>query len=49
MNLRFIIARRLSHKGRVVTAAVSVSFLVVIIAVAVSSGFRYEIRDGLSE
>ena len=49
MNLRFIIARRLSHKGRVATAAVSVSFLVVIIAVAVSSGFRYEIRDGLSE
>ena len=32
-----------------VTAAIAVSFLVVIIAVAVSSGFRHEIRDGLSE
>lgn len=49
MNLRFYISRRLSYKGRVVTAAVAVSFLVVIIAVAVSSGFRHEIRRGLSE
>lgn len=49
MNLRFFISSRLSYKGRVVTAAVAVSFLVVIMAVAVSSGFRYEIRRGLSE
>ena len=49
MDVRFFIARRLSNKSRVVTAAVAVSFLVVIIAVAVSSGFRYEIRRGLSE
>ena len=48
MDVRFFIARRLSYKGRVVTAAVAVSFLVVIIAVAVSAGFRLEIRDGLS-
>lgn len=48
MNVRFFIARRLSYKGRVVTAAVAVSFLVVIIAVAVSAGFRREIRNGLS-
>jgi lipoprotein-releasing system permease protein len=33
----------------VVTAAVAVSFLVVIIAVAVSSGFSHEIRNGLSK
>lgn len=49
MNLPLFIARRLSYKGRVVTAAVAVSFLVVIIAVAVSAGFRREIYDGLSE
>ena len=49
MNLRFFIARRLAYKGRLVTMAVAVSFLVVIVAVAVSSGFRYELRNGLSE
>lgn len=48
MNLSFFIARRLRYKGKVVTAAVAVSFLVVIIAVAVSSGFRHEIREGIS-
>lgn len=47
--LRFFIARRLSYKNIVVTAAVAVSFLVVIIAVAVSSGFSHEIRNGLSK
>ena len=45
----FFIARKLRHKGRVVTAAVAISFLVVIIAVAVSGGFRHEIRRGISE
>lgn len=49
MKIRFFIARRLSHKSHIVTAAIAVSFLVVIIAVAVSSGFRYELRTGLSE
>lgn len=48
MNLPLFIARRLSYRGRVVTAAVAVSFLVVIIAVAVSAGFRREIRNGIS-
>lgn len=49
MNLRFFIAKRLSYKGRMVTAAVSISFLVVIIAVAVSAGFRHEIRKGFTQ
>lgn len=48
MNLPLFIAQRLSYKGRVVTAAVAVSFLVVIIAVAVSAGFRREIHNGIS-
>lgn len=49
MKIRFFIARRLSHKSPIVTAAIAVSFLVVIIAVAVSSGFRHELRTGMSE
>lgn len=49
MNVPFFIARRLRYKGRVVMAAVAVSFFVVIIAVAVSAGFRYEIRGGISK
>lgn len=48
MDVTLFIARRLGYKGRVVTAAVAVSFLVVIIAIAVSAGFRHEIRNGLS-
>ena len=48
MNLPLFIAQRLSYRGRVVTAAVAVSFLVVIIAVAVSAGFRREIHNGIS-
>lgn len=42
------IARRLHFKGNLSTAAVAISFLVMIIAIAVSSGFRHEIRSGLS-
>ena len=30
------------------TASIAVSFLVMIIAVSISSGFRHEIRDGIS-
>lgn len=48
MDASFFIASRLRFKGRVVIAAISISFLVMIVAVAVSSGFRYEIRAGLS-
>lgn len=49
MSVRFFIVRRLGYRSRVVTTAVSITFLVVIIAVAVSGGFRHEIRRGLSE
>lgn len=48
MDVSFFISRRLRYKGKVVTAAIAISFMVVIIAVAVSSGFRHEVRKGIS-
>ncbi len=48
MDASFFIARRLRFKGGIAMASIAVSFLVMIIAVAVSSGFRREIRSGLS-
>lgn len=45
----YFIARKLHFKGKIAVVCISVSFFVMIIAVAVSSGFRHEIRDGLSE
>lgn len=44
---RFI-SRKLRFKGNVAAVAIAVSFLVIIVAVAVSSGFRHEIRDGVA-
>ena len=48
MVTRFI-SRRIQFKGRLASVSVAVSFLVMIVAVAVSSGFREEIRSGLGE
>lgn len=48
MDVSLFIGRRLRFKGKIVTVCVAVSFLVMIIAVSVSSGFRHEIRDGIS-
>lgn len=48
MDVSFFIARRLRFKGNIAIVSIAVSFLVMIIAVAVSSGFRNEIRSGLS-
>ena len=48
MNVPLFISRRIRYKGRVVVTVVAVSFLVMIIAVAVSSGFRREIHQGIS-
>lgn len=45
--VRFI-SDRIRFRGRIASVCVAVSFLVMIVAVAVSSGFRTEIRDGLS-
>ncbi|MBO5498774.1 MAG: ABC transporter permease [Bacteroidales bacterium] len=49
MDASFFIARRLRFKGSIAMVSIAVSFLVMIIAVAVSSGFRAEIRSGLSD
>ena len=48
MDASFFISRRLRFKGGVAMVCIAISFLVMIIAVAVSSGFRNEIRKGLS-
>ncbi|MCF0175197.1 MAG: ABC transporter permease, partial [Bacteroidales bacterium] len=42
------ISKRLKLKGTLATVCTAVSFFVIIIAVAISSGFRQEIRNGLS-
>lgn len=43
------ISRRIQFKGKLSAVCVAVSFLVMIVSVAVSSGFRSEIRRGLSD
>ena len=48
MDASFFIARRLRFKGHIAVTAIAISFLVMIIAVSISSGFRTEIRKGLS-
>ena len=44
---RFI-SRKLKFQGNVAAIAIAVSFFVIIVAVAVSSGFRHEIREGVA-
>lgn len=48
MSATRFIADKLRFKGGLAMAAIAVSFLVMIIAVAVSSGFRKAVRDGVS-
>ncbi len=48
MDASFFIAKRLRFKGKIVMVSIAVSFLVMILAVSVSAGFRGEIRSGLS-
>ncbi|MBO4757770.1 MAG: ABC transporter permease [Bacteroidales bacterium] len=48
MNASSFIAKKLRFKGRIAMASVAISFLVMIIAVSVSSGFRREIRSGIA-
>lgn len=48
MNAEGLISGRLRFKGKMATAAIAVSSLVMAVALAVSGGFRREIRDGVS-
>lgn len=48
MNVSLFIAKRLNFKGKIAMVCIAVSFLVMIIAVSVASGYRKEIRDGIS-
>ena len=48
MDASFFISRRLRSKGGLTMACIAISYLVMIVAVAVSSGFRSEIRGALS-
>ena len=49
MGITGFIAGRLRFRGGMAAVSIAVSFLVMIIAVSVSSGFRKEIRDVLAE
>ncbi len=48
MDASFFIAKRLRFKGKIAMVSIAVSFLVMIVAVSISFGFRKEIRSGLS-
>lgn len=48
MDVSLFIAKRLRFKGRIAVVSIAVSFLVMIISVSISSGFRNGIRDGIS-
>ena len=48
MDASLFISRKLRFKGKIVMSSIAVSFLVMIVAVAVSSGFRHEVRAGIS-
>ena len=48
MNAARFISRRLRFEGKIAVVATAISFFVMILAVAVSSGFRRELRNGIS-
>lgn len=49
MDASFFIASKMKFKGRLATGSIALSFLIMIVAIAVASGFRSEIRASLSE
>ena len=48
MKAEAYIASRLRFKGRLAVIAIAVSFLVMILSLAISGGFRQQIRQGIS-
>ena len=49
MKAASFIARKLRFSGRLAMVATALSFFVIVLSISVSSGFRYEIRKGLSD
>ena len=49
MNNTLFIASRLKYRRKIVTVSIAISYVVMIVAMAVSSGFRHEVRNALSE
>lgn len=49
MSPENFISSRLHFKGGIATAGVAVSFAVIIVAIAISTGFRTEIRNAVSD
>ena len=49
MGTSFYIARKIKFKEKVALIAIAISFVVMISAVAISSGFRHELRKGIAE
>lgn len=48
MNAPRFISRRIRFEGKIAVVSIAVSFLVMILAVAISAGFRKELRLGIS-
>jgi lipoprotein-releasing system permease protein len=48
MKASSFIAGKLHFSGTIVMASIAISFLIMIIAVSISSGFRHEVRNGIS-
>jgi lipoprotein-releasing system permease protein len=48
MNAAGFIARKLRFSETIAMVSIAISFLIMIIAVAISSGFRHSIRDGIA-
>lgn len=48
MDSTHFIARKIRFKGRMAISAIAISFLIIIISVSISAGFRKEIRNGVS-
>lgn len=48
MNASAFIARKLRFQGRIAVATIAIASFIIILAVAVSAGFRKELRDGIA-
>ena len=49
MKNTLFIASRLKYRRRIDTVSIAISYIVMIVAMAVSSGFRHEVRNALSQ